>query len=69
MVVLFPNLTEEQREKRLTDFNDLALQNARLAKCQLEEAVWRARQQGQEQTGEIGKGATRSHLPGGRTIH
>ena len=55
-LVVFPNSTAEQREKGMTDFNDLALENARLAKHQLEEAVWRARQQGQDQTGEIGKG-------------
>jgi antirestriction protein ArdC/phage/plasmid primase-like uncharacterized protein len=55
-MAIFPNSTTEQREKGLTDFNDLALENARLAKHQLEEAVWHARQQGQEQTGEIGKG-------------
>jgi hypothetical protein len=36
----------------MTDFNDLALENARLAKQQLEEAVWRARQRDDEQTGE-----------------
>ena len=47
-------------QKGLTDFNDFALENARLAQHQLEEAVWRARQQGQEQTGEIGKGVLRS---------
>jgi len=44
-MMVFPNLTAEQREKGLTDFNELALENARLAKRQLEEAVWRARQQ------------------------
>ena len=43
----------------MTDFNDLAFENARLAKQQLEEAVWRARQQGEEQTGELGKGLLR----------
>jgi hypothetical protein len=43
----------------LTDFNDLALESPRLAKHQLEEGVWRARQQGEEQTGEIGKGVLR----------
>jgi putative DNA primase/helicase len=37
---VFPNSTAEQREKGLTDFNDLARENARLAKHQLEEAVW-----------------------------
>ena len=31
-MVVFPNATAEQREKGLTDFNDLALQNPRLAK-------------------------------------
>jgi putative DNA primase/helicase len=57
--VVFPNSTAEQKEKGMTDFNDLALENGRLAKQQLEEAVWRARQQGQEQAGEIGKGVLR----------
>jgi putative DNA primase/helicase len=52
-VAVFPNLTAEQREKGLTDFNDLALENPALAKHQLEEAVWRARERGEEQTGEI----------------
>src|SRR4029077_6243889 len=52
-LVVFPNSTAEQREKGMTEFNDLALESARLAKRQLEEAVWRARQQGQEQTGEM----------------
>jgi hypothetical protein len=58
-MVVFPNSTAAQREKGLTDFNDLALENPRLAKHQLEEAVWRARQQSEEQTGEIGKGMLR----------
>jgi putative DNA primase/helicase len=61
---VFPNSTAEQREKGLTDFNDLARENARLAKHQLEEAVWNARQQGQEQTGEIGKGVLRQATKG-----
>ena len=65
-MVVFPNLTAEQREKGLTDFNDLALENARLAKSQLEEAVWCARQQVQEQTGEIGKGVLRLDSWAGR---
>jgi putative DNA primase/helicase len=65
-LVVFPNSTAEQREKGMTDFNDLALENARLAKRQLEEAVWRARQQGQEQTGEIGKGVLRLDSWAGR---
>ena len=43
-MVVFPNLTVEQREKGLTDFNDLALEHPRVAEHQLEEAVWRARQ-------------------------
>jgi hypothetical protein len=42
------------------------LENARLAKQQLEEAVWRARQQGEEQTGELGKGLLRLDSWGGR---
>jgi len=58
-MVVFPNSTAEQREKGMTDFNDLALENARLAKQQLEEAVWRARQQSEEQTSEIGTGVLR----------
>ena len=43
-MVVFPNLTVEQREKGLTDFNDLALEHPRVAEHQLEEAVGRARQ-------------------------
>src|SRR5215471_8684356 len=43
-MVVFPNFTVEQREKGLTDFNDLALEHPRLAEHQLEEAVRRARQ-------------------------
>jgi putative DNA primase/helicase len=69
-MAVFPNSTAEQREKGLTDFNDLARENARLAKHQLEEAVWRARQQGQERTREMEKGvlalnswAGRSEIP------
>ena len=58
-MVVFPNLSAEQREKGLTDFNDLALESPRLAKDQLEEAVWRARQQSEEQTSEIGTGVLR----------
>src|SRR5246127_5313871 len=50
----------------MTDFNDLALENPRLAKRQLEEAVSRARQKGQEQTGEIGKGVLRLDSWAGR---
>ena len=65
-MVVFPNTTEEQREKGLTDFNDLALESPRLAKHQLEEAVWRARQRGEEQTGEIGKGVLRMDGGAGR---
>jgi hypothetical protein len=65
-MAVFPNLTAEQREKGLTDFNDLALENERLAKSQLEEAVWRARQKGQEQRGEIGKGILRTDSWAGR---
>jgi hypothetical protein len=64
-LVVFPNSTAEQREKGMTDFNDLALENARLAKRQLE-AVSRARQKGQEQTGEIGKGVLRLDSWAGR---
>jgi hypothetical protein len=55
-LAVFPNSSVEQREKGMIDFNDLARENVHLVKSQLEEAVWRARQQGQEQTGEIGKG-------------
>ena len=43
-MVVFPNFTAEQREKGLTDFNDLALEHPRVAEHQLEEAVRRARQ-------------------------
>ena len=65
-LVVFPNSTAEQREKGMTDFNDLALENARLAKRQLEEAVWRARQRDDEQTGDIGKGVVRLDSWAGR---
>jgi putative DNA primase/helicase len=65
-MVVFPNSTAEQREKGMTDFNDLALENAGLTKQQLEEAVWRARQQGEEQTGELGKGLLRLDSWAGR---
>jgi antirestriction protein ArdC/phage/plasmid primase-like uncharacterized protein len=58
-MVVFPNLTAEQREKGLTDFNDLALENPQLAKHQLEDAVWRAQHQSEEQTGEVEKGVLR----------
>jgi putative DNA primase/helicase len=36
-VAVFPNLSAEQREKGMTDFNDLALENPQLAEHQLEE--------------------------------
>jgi putative DNA primase/helicase len=65
-MVVFPNSTAAQREKGLTDFNDLALENPRLAKHQLEEAVWRARQQNEEQPAEIGKGMLRMDWEGRR---
>ena len=58
-MAVFPNLTAEQREKGLTDFNDLALENPQLAKHQLEDAVWRAQHRNKEQTGEIEKGVLR----------
>jgi hypothetical protein len=51
-MAVFPNLTVEQREKGLTDFNDLALESPLLAKRTLEEAVWQARHPSQELTGE-----------------
>jgi hypothetical protein len=44
----------------------LALENRRLAKHQLEEAVWQARQQGEERAGEIGKGVLRLDSWAGR---
>ena len=50
----------------MTDFNALARENARLAKHQLEEAVRGARQQGQEQIGEMGKGVFRLDSWAGR---
>jgi hypothetical protein len=66
---LFVPLLEfnQQREKGMTDFNDFALENGRLAKQQLEEAVWRAGHKGDEQTAELGKGLLRldSWAPGG----
>jgi putative DNA primase/helicase len=57
---LFPNLTAKEKELGLTDFNDLAIANPRLAKHQLEEALRRARQQGEEQTGQIKTSEDRS---------
>jgi hypothetical protein len=65
-MAIFPNLTAEQREKGMTDFNDLAFENEQLAKHQLEEAMWRARQKDEEQTGEIGKGVVRLDSWAGR---
>jgi len=65
-MAIFPNLTAEQREKGLTDFNDLALENPRLAEHQLEDAVWRARQRDDEQTKDIGKGLVRLDSRAGR---
>ena len=65
-MVVFPNLTVEQREKGLTDFNDLALENPRLAQHQLEDAVWRARQRDNEQTKDIAKGLVRLDSWAGR---
>ena len=50
----------------MTDFNDLALENGRLAKQRLEEAVWRARHKGDEQTAELGKGLLRLDSWAGR---
>jgi hypothetical protein len=64
--LITPNSTAEQREKGVTDFNDLALENGRLAKQQLEEAVWRARHKGDEQTAELGKGLLRLDSWAGR---
>ena len=61
---VLPNLTTEQREKGMTDLNDLALENGGLAKQQLEQAVLRARQQGQGKTGEIAKGVRRQATEG-----
>jgi Toprim domain len=65
-MAIFPNLTAEQREKGMTDFNDLAFENEQLAKHQLEEAMWRARQKDEEQTGEVGKGVVRLDSWAGR---
>ena len=42
-LAVFPQLDAQQRERGLTDFNDLALENRPLAGQQLEEAVSRAR--------------------------
>jgi hypothetical protein len=68
-IAVFPSSTAEQREKGMTDFSDLALENRRLAKHQLEEAVRQARQQGEERAGEIGKGVLRLIAgPGRREI-
>ena len=53
-LAVFPNLSAEQREQGFTDFNDLAREDAHLAKRQLEEAVWSVRQQVEQQTVEIG---------------
>jgi hypothetical protein len=64
-VAVFPNLTAEQREKGMTDFNDLALENAPLGRHQLEEAEWRTRQS-EEQTDELGRGMLRLDSWAGR---
>jgi phage/plasmid primase-like uncharacterized protein len=61
-MVVFPNFTAEQREKGLTDFNDLALENPALAKHQLEQALGRPRERSEKQVGEIGKGRE-VHVP------
>jgi Zincin-like metallopeptidase/Toprim domain len=53
-LAVFPNLSAEQRGQGFTDFNDLAREDAHLAKRQLEEAVWSVRQQVEQQTVEIG---------------
>ena len=58
-MVIFPNLTAEQREKGLTDFNDLALENPRLGRQQLEDALWRAQHGSEEQAGKLEKGVLR----------
>jgi putative DNA primase/helicase len=42
-LAVFPQFDAQQRERGLTDFNDLALENRPLAGQQLEEAVSRAR--------------------------
>jgi phage/plasmid primase-like uncharacterized protein/antirestriction protein ArdC len=65
-MVIFPNFTAEQREKGMTDFNDLAFENGQLAKHQLEEAMWRARERDGGQTAEIGKGLLRQDSWAGR---
>src|SRR6201987_631155 len=38
-IAVFPNLSAEQREKEMTDFNDLAFENPRLVEHQLEDAI------------------------------
>jgi hypothetical protein len=58
-MAVFPNLTAEQQQKGLSDLNDLALENRRLAEHQLKGAVSRAQHGGEEQTGELGKGLLR----------
>ena len=65
-MVVFPNLTAEQREKGMTDFNDLAAADERQARQQLEQAVWRARQKDQEQTEVLGGGIVRLDSWAGR---
>ena len=60
------NLTAEQREKGMTDFNDLAAADERQARQQLEQAVWRARQKDQEQTEVLGGGIVRLDSWAGR---
>ena len=50
----------------MTDFNDLALENEQLAKHQLEEAMWQARQRDGEQTGKVEKGVFRLDSWAGR---
>jgi len=44
-VAIFPNFSAEQREKGLTDFNDLAAQNPEVVSRQLDEVLQGVREQ------------------------
>jgi hypothetical protein len=64
---VFPNTTAQQRANGMTDFNDLAsVENGRLAKRQLEEAVWFARYKNAQEKEKLGKGVIRLDSWAGR---
>jgi putative DNA primase/helicase len=47
-IAVFPNSSVEQREKGMTDFNDLSLENAALVAAQFQEVLKRMKEQGRE---------------------